>query len=575
MAAAREKRAFEAARASIDLLVTEIKTKPAINFLYRFGIQPCSFNQIQVNPAGITSIANEAVDRMTDYFVSRLNTNQPLLSEVAGLNYLYNNNAFTYAPHAPFNEATRTYGSGDQFYQAMAHYSLTNGMLQSVKQEATHMQREIANININNNAFPQYLRTHNNRDTAQWIDEITTAIITDSGADGVDLPAPSGKQLTMALSFMHNNDFLDAIQDRIDTKIESMHESWSTLVRTAPGHWLTNMASSGYIDNLLLAAGADVDAFVVQSLKDLDIEDGVDGGMILAFYKITNPLHALNLQWPPLDRNDIATIETPANLQQPDEELNPANRGAEHQAERQDDGAQPPPPLPQGGREAPRLFPIPLLPSICKAGPGAWFAITDRDLNKFVATIGDLKLPDLPQPFHTTVPVIPQVAEDEIPCRMFIFQDYLRKLYYALPLQHRTPLFHRNYQVGAAQQQYFNIIQEATASRIVDCLKSEWASQHKPNWMAKLSVAPPSPAFSFKVFDLVMQICTAYIGPPTIISQGVSLTQDILQTAMQNRDWPNESFVEWISPVKISHQMLEDFAPMTGQPRSSSRSRRY
>ena len=83
--AAAQKRIFEAARGSIDDFAGVIKSKPAINFFYRFGLQPCTFTQIQVNPTGIDNIASEAVDRMTGYFVDRLNENQPLLSEVAGL----------------------------------------------------------------------------------------------------------------------------------------------------------------------------------------------------------------------------------------------------------------------------------------------------------------------------------------------------------------------------------------------------------------------------------------------------------------------------------------------------------
>ena len=259
MAAAREKNLFEASRSSIDDLVDVIKSKPAINFFYRIGLQPCTFSQAQINPAGIGDIANEAVDRMADYFAGRCNQNQPLLSEVAGLDYLANQNPFTYAPRSSFDLANRTYGGGNQFYQAMAHYSLTNGMLQSVKQEAINMQREITDIDINNGTFPTYLKAYNNRNTVQWIDEISTNIITDSGTDSVIMPAPSGKQLTMALTLMYNDDFYNAIQLRINAIQYDMMTSWETLVRTVPKHWLTNMAAFGYIDNLLITSDADVE----------------------------------------------------------------------------------------------------------------------------------------------------------------------------------------------------------------------------------------------------------------------------------------------------------------------------
>ena len=560
MAARRQRTSFETARAAIDGLAATIKSKPAFNFFFRFGLQPCDFNQIQINDIGSRNIAIESVDRMADYFIRQLNTAQPLLCDVAGLDYITNTNPFSYVPNAFFDAQARTYGDGGQFYQAMAHYSITNGMLQSIKKELADMKNYVGTIGLGS-PFPPYLREYSNQTTVQWIDEIQTALITDSGIDHVNLPTPSGKQLTLSLGFLLHQNFYNDITQRIETTQDSLLASWQTLVRTVPNHWLKNMLDNGYIDmSIPLSTPQEVETFVTGDLKHLDIEAGVDGGMLLTWYFVVNPLSALNLQWDILDQNDIATIMAPAGqqAQQPPPGGGPPPPGG---------GAPPPgggqPPGPGG---QPQPVAIPLLHSLCKDGPGNWFDISDRELNKYLATISTIKFPDIPQPSATTTAVIAQIAESEVPCRMFLFQDWLRQVYYALPQQHRTSLFHRNYNITQAQYQQVMMIQEAAASRIVECITSSWAAQHRPNWMAKISIGPSSMTSPFKVFDLVSQICTAYIGPPGILAQGASLTQDILQASLQAREWPNESFVEWIKPMKIAHQMLEDFAPMTGQP---------
>ena len=189
----------------------------------------------------------------------------------------------------------------------MTHYMLSNGMLESVKANLAEMKQVARNSSIN--SMPGYLKDYNNSTTRTWITEISEAAITDSGAMNVNLPEPSGKQLTLALGFALYEKFYDDATSRIEATQQNMMQSWGSLVRAAPHHWFANFSIYGYIDQSIPTAMPNDVIHFAGRLNEMDVEPGADGGMWVPWRDVINPLFALKLEWAPFDASDILSEE--------------------------------------------------------------------------------------------------------------------------------------------------------------------------------------------------------------------------------------------------------------------------
>jgi hypothetical protein len=158
-----------------------------------------------------------------------------------------------------------------------------------------------------------------------------------------------------------------------------------------------------------------------------------------------------------------------------------------------------------------------------------------------------------------------ELCQYEVTSKMYVFQQYLLQVHNKLPLINRAHLFHRDYGVKPADLHQFYLIQQAVASAVIDGIKAPWAAQHKQSMMSRVAVAPTSLPSSFLTFDTLLYFANVYVGPSSVLKSGINRLNDILRECLTVQQWPEDSFVAMLDPIKKCHMLITDFASITEQ----------
>ena len=553
MAAATQKAAFVAQRNEWKDQADEIAKLPGLSMFARTTIFDDSFINITFDAASYATLATRTVEKAVDYFTGKLEDEDPLKS-LSGLD-MSDPTPFTFSSGTALNVHTRVFGTPKDAYLLVVEFGLTSMALQTMCEDTKKFADDMKNNNTYFDPKP-YLSNFSNTFTRIVIQELTESMTSDDQWDEKDYlkyPDHSGRQMFNGFKALNSEDFHDALMNAFDKKRSDIASLWASVFRSMPPVWLDNFADEDYFDvNLVPADHRPVD---INVLAGKLINCGItDEGNIAFKPSFTNPLELLDL-------NSISAMTSA-------EERKILNTTARHTA--------PPPPPPPGGTGGgappPPSSAKTLLPSLYDTTTTSTFptynALHPKDLSRQLSSIQGITFPDLPQPVdaaNSGTIISKELCQHEVTAKMYVFQQYLLQVHNKLPLINRAHLFHRDYGVKPADLDQFFLIQQAVATAVIDGIKAPWAAQHKQSMMSRVAVSPTSLPSGFLTFDTLLYLANVYVGPLSVLKSGINRLNDILRESLTVQQWPEDSFVSMLDPIKKGHMLITDFASITEQ----------
>ena len=538
MAATAARTTFEAQRGRWTDQADEIAKLPGLSMFTRSAVLSDNFMDLTFDAGGYTTLANRMVEKAIYHFTSLLESEEPLKS-LSGLD-MSNHQPFTFTSGAALNANNRAFGSPKDAYIINIEFGLTSMALQTMCEDTKKFKDNMRNNDTYFDPSP-YLNSYNNQYAKKCIDDITESVTSDDqwhDRDFLKYPEHTGRQVYYGFKLLNDEAFHEALMDAFDKARSDLALLWGSVFRAMPPTWLNAFADEGYIDtNLIPVAHRPVD---VEALIGKLVNCGIDNDRVITHKPFfIDPLEILDL-------GNISTMST-AN------ERKILNYSTDTQ------------PL---GAAAPPTSAKTLLPSLFDSTSDtfpAYNALHPKEVNRQLSTIQTITFPDLPQPVDSGMVISEELCRYEVTAKMYVFQQYLLQVHSKLPLINRTHLFHRDYNVKPADLDQFYLIQQAVATSVIDGIKAPWAAQHKQSLMSRVAVTPACLPKGFLTFDSLHYLANVYIGPESVLKSGINKLNDILREALQVKQWPEDSFVSMLDPIKKCHMLITDFASITDQ----------
>ena len=551
MAAAAQKTSFVAQRSKWKTQAEEIAELPGLSMFVRTAILNDSFISMTFDAAGYATLATRTVEKAVDYFTGKLE-DEDLLQALTGLD-MSDLTPFTYSSGTALNVHTRVFGTPKDAYLLMIEFGLTSMAIHTMSEHA----KKFASDTKNDGTYfspESYLNNYNNAFVKTVVAELTETMTSDDHwgeKDYLKYPDCSNKQMFNGFKVLNSEDFHDALKDAFDKYRSNIALLWASVFRAMPSGWLDAFADEDYFGVTLVPA--DHRPVDVETMVGKLIDCGItDDGIVTFKPSITDPLDLLDL-------TGISALTSA-------EERKISSPAARHTA--------PPPPPPPGGLGG-GASPPPsgakcLLPSLYI--PSTTFptynALHAKEVNRQLNAYQSIIFPDLLMPVDAAnqgMIISKELCQYEMTSKMYVFQQYLLEVHNKLPLINRAHLFHRDYGVKPDDLHQFYLIQQAVATAVIDGIKAPWAAQHKQSMMALVAVPPTSLPKGFLTFDVLLYLANVYIGPSSVLKSGINKLNDILRDSLTVQQWPEDSFVSMLDPIKKCYMLINDFAFITEQ----------
>ena len=372
-----------------------------------------------------------------------------------------------------------------------------------------------------------FLHQYSNAFVTAEYTRVLNEITSDTIQAAFTLPACNKKGLAFAMKVLNDVDFIDALRYAAVSYRTMLTGIWGSMITTMPQHWLDNLADQDYFAPALIPAARPVDkAALLNRMTNAPYVEADAHGLALpstvtGYY---DPSDLVAIPTPALTAAEISAI----SANQCSSTTCSADRGALFFHFRRARRLQA-----MGGRSSTR------------------FGASHRDILR--ASHYRTSRCRTTSPSTSSLPS----RQTSMPARCSYFSSGRWRCTTPCRCFTSTTSSTAGTHVGVTQREYFSKLQQAAAGRIIKCVRSSWIAPHLPHINRMVSAPPSTLESSYLVFDVLCHMANLYIGPIKILQSGVSAIQDVLQQSLLQTQWPGDSFVNYIDPIKTCYQLLD------------------